>query len=150
MSQAAARYVIIRFLPDQDAGEFINVGIVLASSVPEQVAWLLTPESDTTRLGAVFGEPGARVYREAARVFAAELDRLSKLVNGGWLSAQQTMNGLIKPRNGVLRFSETRAIMVEDCADAAAELFGRLVKRDRSVEASPLSGALAEKAPERN
>jgi len=149
VTSIAARYAIIQFLPDQDAEEFTNVGIVLAASAPEQIAWLLTRSDDTARLAGFFGEWGARLYRDTARAFAAEIDRLAELVNGGWLSAQTTMDGLLKRRDGVLRFSAPRAIMVEDCATAAADLFQRLVQQRREPAAPQLSRHSQAEAPER-
>ncbi|KZC39419.1 MULTISPECIES: DUF3037 domain-containing protein [Rhodanobacter] len=134
MNRYACQYAIIRFLPYAETGEFANVGVVLACPATGYLEARLMLPRRTARITGFFEKLDRRIYREAMDYLKEELTRVGKLVadrgHGNPTFAQQAFAGLVRPREALLRFSETRVILAEQPADTLHKLFATMVERD--------------------
>jgi hypothetical protein len=134
MSRYACQYAIIRFLPYAETGEFANVGVVLACPATGYLEARLMPPRRTGRITGFFEQLDRRIYREAMAYLKEELTRVGNLVAdrgpGQPTFVQQAFAGLVRPREALLRFSETRVILAEQPADTLHKLFSTVVERD--------------------
>jgi hypothetical protein len=131
----AARYAIIRFLPYAETEEFANVGVVMFAPTARYFDFRLS--NKWRRLGAFFDTLDRRVFAEGMRAFQDELvrtrDRVGKLAGGGGLgqySADTIFEDLIRPREGLFRFSAVRAVMTDELEAKLAALFDHYVLHD--------------------
>ena len=131
----AARYAIIRFLPYAETEEFANVGVVMFAPTARYFDFRLS--NKWRRLGAFFDTLDRRVFAEGMRAFQDELvrtrDRVGKLAGGGGLgqySADSIFEDLIRPREGLFRFSAVRAVMTDELEAKLAALFDHYVLHD--------------------
>ncbi len=131
----AARYAIIRFLPYAETEEFANVGVVMFAPTARYFDFRLS--NKWRRLGAFFDTLDRRVFAEGVRAFQDELirtrDRVGKLSGGGGLgqySANSIFEDLIRPREGLFRFSAVRAVMTDELEARLATLFDHYVLHD--------------------
>lgn len=134
MNRYACQYAIVRFLPYAETGEFANVGVVLACPATGYLEARLMPPRRTARITGFFEQLDRRIYREAMDYLKEELARIGKLVADGGPGnpafVKQAFAGLVRPREALLRFSETRVILAEQPADTLHKLFATLVERD--------------------
>lgn len=134
MNRYACQYAIIRFLPYAETGEFANVGVVLACPATGYLEARLMPPRRTARITGFFEQLDRRIYREAMDYLKEELTRIGKLVANRGPSnptfVQQAFAGLVRPREALLRFGETRVILAEQPADTLHKLFATMVERD--------------------
>lgn len=135
MNRFACQYAIIRFLPYAETGEFANVGVVLACPATGYFGARLMPTKKTGRITGFFEQLDKRIYREAMGYLKDELDRVGALVcergtTGHQAFVQQMFAGLTRPREALLRFGETRAILAEQPQDTLDKLFATVVERD--------------------
>lgn len=131
MNRLACQYAIVRFLPYAETGEFANVGIVLACPAVGYFDAKLMPTKNTGRITGFFEQLDKRIYREAMNYLREELDRVRALVGEqAAMAVQQAFASLTRPREALLRFGETRAILAENPETALDRLFSRFIERD--------------------
>ncbi len=134
MNRFACQYAIIRFLPYAETGEFANVGVVLACPATGYLGARLMPARKTGRITGFFEQLDKRIYREAMAYLKEELSRIGKLVADRGASnptfVQQSFAGLVRPREALLRFGETRVILADQPKDTLSKLFATIVERD--------------------
>lgn len=131
MNRLACQYAIVRFLPYAETGEFANVGVVLACPAVGFFDAQLMPSKNTRRITGFFEKLDKRIYREALSYLREELERVRALVHERTaMTVQQAFMGLTRPREALLRFSDTRAILAESPEEALNKLFGKFVERD--------------------
>jgi hypothetical protein len=95
------------------------------------------PTKNTGRITDFFEKLDKRIYRDAMSYMRDELDRIRNLTHQrAELSnpsiVQQTFFGLTRPRESLLRFSETRVILSERPAETLDQLLGKFVEREFS------------------
>ncbi len=135
MNRLACQYAIIRFLPYAETGEFANVGIVLACPETGFLDARLMPTKKTGRITGFFEQLDKQIYRDTLNYLDDELQRVRQMVcdaghrDGGTL-VKHMFAGLTRPREALLRFSETRVVLAEDPAVTLDKLFARFVERD--------------------
>lgn len=135
MNRLACQYAIIRFLPYAETGEFANVGIVLACPETGFLDARLMPTKKTGRITGFFEQLDKQIYRDTLKYLDDELRRIRQMVrdaghrDGGPL-VKQMFAGLTRPREALLRFSETRVVLAEDPAVTLDKFFARFVERD--------------------
>ncbi|AFC85558.1 DUF3037 domain-containing protein [Frateuria aurantia] len=128
----ACQYAIIRFLPFGETGEFANVGVLLACPSMRYFDYRLLDIRRTKRIHGFFGELDLAIYRKAMGFFRDDLRRLREMatdLNDG-NAIRQLFVDLVYPRDTVLRFGETRAVMAESPEAELDQLFARYVGRD--------------------
>lgn len=128
MNKQVCQYVIVRFTPFIETGEFANVGIVMLSATDRVLHYQLMTRR-YSKITQFFNELDARVYTSTMRTLNDELKRLNKFVAecGG---AKQTFGELVRPREAILRFSEPRTMLASDPVEALSKLYGYYVERN--------------------
>ena len=135
MNRLACQYAIIRFLPYAETGEFANVGIILACPETGFIDARLMPTKKTGRITGFFEQLDKQIYRDTLNYLDDELQRVRQVVRdtrhrAGGALVKQMFAGLTRPREALLRFSETRVVLAEDPAVTMDKLFARFVERD--------------------
>lgn len=139
MNRTACQYVIVRFAPFVETGEFANVGVLMIAAKARYFGFQL----ETRRYGRMtrfFEELDPRVYLNAVKALREELERVHGLlkVHGfdGRLKRNDTefaarlFNEVVRPRESVIRFSEVRSVLAEDPKKKLKALFAFYVGRN--------------------
>ena len=139
MNRTACQYVIVRFAPFVETGEFANVGVLMIAPKARYFGFHL----ETRRYGRMtrfFEELDPRVYLNAVQALREELERVHGLlkVHGfdGRLKRNDTefaarlFNEVVRPRESVIRFSEVRSALAEDPKKKLKALFAFYVGRN--------------------
>lgn len=134
----ACHYAIVRFLPYVETGEFANVGVVLFAANARFFGFKLLVTRHA-RITGFFPELDARVFRAAMKTFREEMQRLDAmwkemgtdrrfktLDRDGVLTLWRE---IIKPREAMLRFSESRLVLAQDVRAKVNELYDHYVER---------------------
>ena len=137
-------YAMVRFAPDRETGEFVNVGVVLYCREAGFFAARLELQRQK-RVADFFPESDARVFEEAQRFLQAECERVKVLLcdpRAGLDDAARlgVFRELVKPRESLLRFGEIGTAMAADPAKLIETLFERYVNRSaaRRLTSAPL------------
>lgn len=138
MNAVACQYAIVRFAPFVETGEFANVGIILLA--PR--AGFFGHELQTRRYARItrfFEEMDARTYKAAVSTIGTELKHFSDVVRkrgfhehadpGAQAFAQDIFREIIRPREGIVRYSDPRVVMAADPAATLRALFEHYVER---------------------
>jgi hypothetical protein len=138
VNAVACQYAIVRFAPFVETGEFANVGIILIA--PR--AGFFGHELQTRRYARItrfFEEMDARTYKAAVSTIGTELKHFSDVVRmrrfhehadpGAQAFAQDIFREIIRPREGIVRYSDPRVVMAEDPAATLHALFEHYVER---------------------
>jgi hypothetical protein len=138
VNAVACQYAIVRFAPFVETGEFANVGIILLA--PR--AGFFGHELQTRRHARItrfFEEMDARTYKAAVSTVGAEMKHFEELVQkrgfndypdpGAQAFAQDIFREIIRPREGIVRYSDPRVVMAEDPAATLHALFEHYVER---------------------
>lgn len=131
MTKLACRYAIVQFMPFPETGEFTNAGIVLACPKTGFFSYRLERKK-YARITHFFEELDGSVYKDALGHFEAELARVAHLLSTNYSSPDIVRNlfdHLVLPREAIVRFGSTRAIMVDSPAQAVDQLFEHYVSR---------------------
>ncbi len=136
MKLFACRYALVQFLPYAETGEFANVGMVLLCPDQKYFGFRLQNTRHTKRITGFFERLDRTAYVRALKLFQGELVRVKTVLDNevfrraDFEAARQLFGALTHPREAVVRFSTTRAIMTADPAQEVENLFGRYVEHD--------------------
>lgn len=138
----ACQYAIVRFQPHAETGEFANIGVVLACPTIGYFGVLLLAPEQTGRITRFFAALDRKVFFESMAHLTAEATRLQALLDGGAAqgakaSALAIFQHYTRPREGLIQYSETRALLVEHPQQALTRLFDRYVQRDQHRDLEP-------------
>lgn len=133
MKRLFAHYTLIRLLPQADAGEFANIGVVLAC--PETGYFGFRLMRKQRRVTQFFEEITRDLLTKLRKELTAELDHVENLVATRYAKTElaQVMQDLAKPRETMIRYAPLRGLMTEDPVADLDKLFERYVQRDLSV-----------------
>ncbi len=135
----ACHYSIVRFLPFVETGEFANVGVVVFAPGARFFGFKLLVNRHA-RVTNFFEQLDAKIFRMAMRTFREELERVSQLLKP--LGTDRRLKVLdkegalrfwaeiVKPRETMIRFSESRVVLAEDVRGKLQELFDFYVERN--------------------
>ncbi len=137
MKRIACQYVIVRFMPYMETGEFANVGVVMISPRDRYFGFKLETRR-YARLTSFFKDLEGRLYRSAIYAVKQELERVHALLKETGFDqrfkhndetfAKQLFTELTRPRETMLRFSEPRVVLAEEPEKKLDELFGYYVE----------------------
>lgn len=137
MKRIACQYVIVRFMPYVETGEFANVGVVMISPHNRYFGFKLETRR-YARLTHFFKDLEGHLYRSAIYAIQNELERVHTLLKENGFDrrykhnderfAKQLFTELTRPRETMLRFSEPRVVLAEKPEDKLNELFGHYVE----------------------
>lgn len=133
MKRLFAHYTLIRLLPQADAGEFANIGVVLAC--PETGYFGFRLMKKQRRVTQFFEEMTRDLLNKLRKELTAELSHVQTLAASRYARAElaQVMQDLAKPRESMVRYAPLRGLMTEDPALDLDKLFERYVQRDFSI-----------------
>lgn len=126
--QAACNYALLRFLPNPDTGEFVNVGVVV-NCVQPCLLHLLAEEIMPERVKALFPAYDPVAYEAAVEGMTQEVKRISGRIRGP-KDCQLAFNELVRPRESTLRFGEVRTVLSDDAQNLAGKLFRRYFRAE--------------------
>lgn len=122
------QYVIVRFRPFPETGEFANVGIVLLERNIGLVAFKLTPKR-FKRVAQFFSDLPNHLFAKAISNLEDDFDKLIYLTHQEGSSAEPLQH-LLRTRESILQFSEPRAIRATgENAALVTDLYDRYIKR---------------------
>ncbi|MEO6787822.1 MAG: DUF3037 domain-containing protein, partial [Chthoniobacteraceae bacterium] len=143
-TRIACNYAVVRFLPYPEAGEFVNVGVVVHCPVSGFFDYRLLDAKRTSRVNGFFPELQIEHYRDSLKHCDEELERMRGEVGiAGGTARQTTLNPtvgvalfreLIRPRETVIRFSNAGTALAADPEALIQELFDRYVLRMFATE----------------
>lgn len=132
-------YSIVRFQPFVETGEFANVGVVLFAPAARYFGFKLLVNRHA-RVTNFFEQLDAKVFRLSMRTFRDELQRVAEMLKP--LGTDRRLKALdkdgalalwqevIKPRETMIRFSESRVVLAHDAKAKLQELYGFYVERN--------------------
>lgn len=135
----ACHYAIVRFMPFIETGEFANVGVVLFAPNSRYFGFKLLGNR-YARVTRFFEQMDAKVFRAAMGTFREELQRIDDMLKQTGTDrrfkaldrdgALTLWGEVIKPRETMLRFSESRLVLADDAYVKVRELYKYYVERD--------------------
>ena len=135
----ACHYAIVRFMPFVETGEFANVGVVMFAPNARYFGFKLLGNR-YARVTNFFEQMDAKVFRASMSTFREELQRIDGMLKQ--MGTDRRMKDLdrdgavrlwgevIKPRETMLRFSESRVVLAEEPRAKMLELFEYYVERN--------------------
>lgn len=136
---AACHYTIVRFTPFVETGEFGNVGIVLFSPTARYFGFKVLGQR-YSRITNFFEQLDARLFRASMQATRNELQRVSDMLKG--MGTDRRLKALdregavalwqeiLKPRESMVRFSDSRLVMAGDPQAKLGELYAYYVERN--------------------
>lgn len=135
----ACHYAIVRFMPFVETGEFGNVGVVLFAPSARFFGFKVLGQR-VSRITNFFEQMDSKVFRASMHATREELQRVSDMLKG--LGTDRRFKSLdreasthlwleiLKPRESMVRFSDSRLAMASDPQAKLAELFAYYVERN--------------------
>ena len=135
----ACHYSIVRFMPFVETGEFANVGVVMFAPAARFFGFKLLVNRHA-RVTNFFEQMDARIFRVSMRTFREELDRIAELLKPMGTDrrlkaldrdgALRLWSEVIKPRETMIRFSESRLVLTSDARAKLQALYDHYVERN--------------------
>jgi hypothetical protein len=121
MNRQVCNYSIIRFQPYQETGEFANIGIVLYAHDSRVLRFKLLNGNTYKRVMDFFNPLDKSIYRETIKYLNATLTKPQHTL--------EFYDELIRPRESIVRYSNSRVLFSENVDVTLDELFEHYVKR---------------------
>lgn len=139
MNKLNCQYVIVRFLPFIETGEFANAGVMLIA--PEaQVFTYKLQNKRYKRYTDFFENLPRNAFRAHTESLEGELESLKNLLmRGGFDKRLKESNStlalslfedLVRPRDGFIQYSKPRSILTDDPTKTCEDLFKFYVERE--------------------
>lgn len=138
MNKIPCQYAIVRFAPYVETGEFANVGIILMASKQRFFGCELI-DKRYARITRFFDELDHKVFQSTMRRLREELDRTHQLLKDHDFDKRRKFNDvdfanqifaeIIRPRETIIRFSESKIVLTENPQDTLKELYAFYVER---------------------
>lgn len=135
----ACHYAIVRFMPFVETGEFANVGVVMFAPNARYFGFKLLGNR-YARVTNFFEQMDAKVFRASMSTFREELQRIDGMLKQMGTDrrlktldrdgAVRLWGEIIKPRETMLRFSDSRVVLAEEPRAKMLELFEYYVERN--------------------
>lgn len=126
----ACNYAVLRFRPYPETGEFVNLGV--AVHCPEQRFFGMQMETrKIARVTDFFPELNRATFKVARDAMASEMERVGQLIKieRDAELGRRVFRELVRPRESVLRFGETRTILTDAPRALPDRLFAQYVNR---------------------
>ena len=135
----ACHYALVRFMPFVETGEFGNVGVVLFAPSARFFGFKLLGQR-VSRITNFFEQMESKVFRASMHATREELQRVSDMLKG--LGTDRRLKALdreasthlwleiLKPRESIVRFSDSRLVMAVDPQVKLGQLFAYYVERN--------------------
>lgn len=121
------KYNIIRFRPYAETEEFANVGIVLVSTLTYELKFKLLPTNHTSRVLRFFDSLNKEVFRSSLNIIKQELKHTQEMLKK--YDSSIIYDNLVYPRESIVFYSKTRAILSNDLDESLEKLYQYYVER---------------------
>ena len=132
MQRDIAHYTLVRLLPQVDAGEFANVGVLLAC--PKQGYFEFRLIKRYGRVTRFFEEFTGELFLRVRREVEAELRYIRTQIGDNGARDQslvlRVLQNLTQPRESMVRYAPLRMLMTDDPDAELKRLVARYVQRD--------------------
>ncbi|HWH84906.1 MAG TPA: DUF3037 domain-containing protein [Burkholderiaceae bacterium] len=132
MQRDIAHYTLVRLLPQVDAGEFANVGVVLAC--PRQGYFEFRLIKRYGRVTRFFEEFTGELFLRVRREVEAELRHIRTQIGESGARDQslvlRVLQDLTKPRESMVRYAPLRMLITDDPKAETDRLVARYVQRN--------------------
>jgi hypothetical protein len=133
MNKQVCKYSIIRFQPYPETEEFANIGIVLYATASKRLEFKLLESKQHARITHFFEPLSRDVFVQTSKIIHAEIDRIKKYLDETRADVDLYAE-LIRRREDIIRFSESRVLFCTDPAAAVNELFEHYIHRSFAHE----------------
>ena len=138
VKQVACRYAVVQFTPYTETGEFANVGVALVCPETGYFGFKLQTKK-YKRVTDFFEELPRDVYLRSMQGIRTELERIAKILqtapeSGRPAFVRQVFDGLVHPREAIVRMSGTRVVLSDN---PEAELSGKFAHYVERTFATP-------------
>ncbi len=125
MTETVCNYAVLRFMPDRERGEFLNIGVALCA--PSQAWFGYRLASDVgPRLARVFPAADRGAFERGLVLFREELDRIACLrTDREGLS--EAFRELVRPREGRFHFGDIATVLGAEPEGSLEEAYRRRV-----------------------
>ena len=136
MNLLACRYAVVQFLPYAETGEFANVGIVLLCPETGYFDFRLQDHRRTRRITQFFDRLDRSIFMRSIKHFQQELQRVAQYLDADVFTkrdadtARSIFDTLTHPREAIIRFAPSRALLTTDPANELDTLFARYVEHE--------------------
>lgn len=130
----ACKYNIIRFQPYTETQEFANIGVVLYTPKTGQFIFKLLPQNTHSRITSFFSKLEKTVLHNTLSILKDELKRIQKM-SSEFGNFGQLYDELVRPRDGVIQYSDHFARLTENPIATTDELFEHYVHHSFTTEA---------------
>jgi len=144
--KTACHYAIARFMPFIETGEFANVGVVMFAPNARFFGFKLLVNRHA-RVTNFFEQMEPKVYKAAIRTLREELERIDGLLKPMGIDrrlktldragALALWSEIVKPRETMLRFSESRVVLADNPETKLRELYAYYIERSFVTRESP-------------
>lgn len=132
MERDIAHYTLVRLLPQVDAGEFANIGVVLAC--PKQTFFEFRLIKRYGRVTRFFDEFTGDLFLRVRREIEAELRHIRTQIGTSGARDQtvvlRVLQDLTKPRESMVRYAPLRMLMTDNPEAELNRLVARYVQRN--------------------
>ena len=139
MNKTPCQYAIVRFTPFVETGEFANVGVVMMAPQARYFGFKLLTRR-YSRITRFFEELDAQVFRHAMFNLKDELGRVHDVLKGHGFDrrlkdndvefAKRLFAEMVRTRETIVRFGESRVVLAGDPKATLNELFAYYVERN--------------------
>lgn len=133
LKKFACRYAVVRFIPFAETEEFVNIGVIIACPSTGYFNFKLQKKKRHARVTHFFSELSKLAYHESVEMFSKELSRIQLLISNRSNSPDEIraiFEGLVHPREAMIRFSGARSCLTPSPDQALGKFFQYYVERD--------------------
>lgn len=127
MNKQICKYSIIRFQPYPETEEFANIGIVLYATASKRLEFRLLDGKQHARITGFFDPKCKDIFVHTSKIIRAEIERIKKFIAETTSVDVDLYGELIRCREDIIRFSDSRVLFCIDPVTAVDKLFGHYV-----------------------
>lgn len=130
MAKSICHYAILHFTPFPEAGEFVNVGVLVVCPSTGFIGYSCD-ERSAERVAGLFPGLDLDVFRDARRAMCRELDRVAEATDRDTTETgvRAQFTELTRPREGLIALRQPGTIAAESAEQALANLSEHFVTR---------------------
>lgn len=129
MNKQICKYSIIRFQPYAETEEFANIGVVLYASADKRIEFRLLDGKQHTRITHFFESESKEVFIQTTKIIREEIERLQKIMVCGSRFEVDFYEDLIRSREDIIRYSDSRVLFSIDPVATVDKLFNHYINR---------------------
>jgi hypothetical protein len=130
MNRQVCKYSIIRFQPFPETEEFANIGVVLFATASKRLEFKLLDSRHHKRITDFFDHPLVKdSFSQTIKMIDVEIERIKNNFDETLGANFDRYADLIRSREDIVRFSDSRVLFSNDPAITVNQLFDHYVNR---------------------